>query len=115
MEGEWKLQGQVEGTSREFAMREWGENGTSVRPGEWDLRKGNLWEKDLSYSENLKAHSKEELNKDEDTRKCWCCDQLTEISVFICIFAVFNICFIATGGIFDYIILRMELRNSCTK
>ena len=87
MEGEWKLQGQVEGTSREFAMREWGENGTSVRPGEWDLRKGNL-----------KAHSKEELNKDEDTRKFWCCDQLTEISVFICVFAIFNICFIATGG-----------------
>ena len=98
MEGEWKLLGQVEGTSSEFAMREWGENGRSVRPGEWDLRKGNLWEKDLSYSENLKAHSKEELNKDEDTRKFWCCDQLTEISVFICIFAFFNINFIATGG-----------------
>ena len=48
VEGEWRLQGEVEGGSREFAMREWGNKGRwgKEEGGEWDLRSGAVWGKE---------------------------------------------------------------------
>ena len=44
LEGEWKLHGEAEAGSREFAMREWGEtgggNGKQGEGGEWKLEPG---------------------------------------------------------------------------
>jgi hypothetical protein len=42
VEGEWRLQREVEGISREFAMRQWEDSGRSEEGGEGDLRKGRV-------------------------------------------------------------------------
>ena len=99
VEGEWRLQGEVEGISREFVMRQWGDGGRSEEgeEGEWDLRKGRVWGNGVRCSDSLDTWGTDKLAKVGDTRRQWCCDQLTEISVFISLFAVFNLCFFATG------------------
>ena len=99
VEGEWRLQGEVEGINMEFAMRQWENGGRSEEggEGEWDLRKGRVWGNGVSCSDSLDTWGTEELGEVGDTGRQWCCDQLTEISVFISLFAVFNLCFLATG------------------
>ena len=99
VEGEWRLQGEVEGISREFAMRQWEDSGRSEEGGvgERDLRKEIVWGNSVRCSESLDTWGTEELEKVGDNGRLWCCDQLTEISIFISLFAVFNLCFLATG------------------
>ena len=80
-------------------MRQWEDSGRSDEgeEGEWGLRKGRVWGTGVSCSDSLDTWGTEQLTETGDTGRLWCCDQLTEISVFISLFAVFNLCFLATG------------------
>ena len=93
VEGEWRLQGEVEGINMEFAMRQWEDGGRSEEggEGEWDMRKGGVWGNSVRCSDSLDTWGTGELANVGDTGRLWCCDQLTEISIFISLFAVFNL------------------------
>jgi hypothetical protein len=55
VEGEWRLQGEVEGISREFAVRQWEDTGRSDEGGEGELglRKGRIWGTGVRCSDSL--------------------------------------------------------------
>ena len=106
VEGEWKLKGEEERASREFAMREWGEDSsqTSISEGgQWRLQEAGgdkAWPEKMGEDEDPLAEvssSSPEQKKGE--RRVCCCDEVTEIKIFITVFAIINLGIMAAGGV----------------
>ena len=101
VEGEWKLKGEEERASREFAMREWGEDisQTSISEGgQWRLEEAG----DKTWPEKIADHEEDEVGSPEQKkseRRVCCCDQVTEIKIFITVFAIINLGIMAAGGV----------------
>ena len=107
VEGEWKLKGEEERARREFAMREWGEESsqTSISEGgQWRLQEAGgdkawpdkMGEDDEDPLAEVSASSPEQ--KKGERRVC-CCDEVTEIKIFITVFAIINLGIMAAGGV----------------
>ena len=96
LEGEWKLQGEEERARTEFAMREWGEEAGQARlseGGQWRLEGGGkVWQ------ERIEAEELEDASPPKERRIC-CCDQVTEIKIFITVFGIINLGIMALGGV----------------
>ena len=121
LEGEWKLHGEAEAGSREFAMREWGEAGVgNGKPviagggGEWKLEPGEpggreerIWGVELTVTPGGSsirggggADSQDPTHAVQSwNRRFCCCDHLTEIKIFITIFGLINLGIMASGGV----------------
>ena len=100
VEGEWKLKGEEERASKEFAMREWGEDTsqTSISEGgQWRLEEAG----DKTWPEKIGEHEDEvgSLEQKKCERRVCCCDQVTEIKIFITVFAIINLGIMAAGGV----------------
>ena len=100
VEGEWKLKGEEERARREFAMREWGEetSQTSISEGgQWRLQEAG----DKTWPEKI-VEDEDEVGSPEQKkseRRVCCCDQVTEIKIFITVFAIINLGIMAAGGV----------------
>ena len=125
VEGEWKLKGEEERASREFAMREWGEetSQTSISEGgQWRLEEAG----EKTWPDKMADHEEDEVGSAEQKkseRRVCCCDQVTEIKIFITVFAIINLGIMAAGGVgfglglnlqtdgeetFKYLMVRLE-------
>ena len=118
LEGEWKLHGEEEAGSREFAMREWGEAGVgNGKPviagggGEWKLEPGEpggreerIWGVELTVTPGGGGGTDATQDPAASAGQSWkrkfcCCDHLTEIKIFITIFGLINLGIMGSGGV----------------
>ena len=103
VEGEWKLKGEEERARREFAMREWGEDscgGSISEGGQWRLQEAGgdrTWPDKMEDEDPLAGEGSAEQKKGE--RRVCCCEQVTEIKIFITVFAIINLGIMAAGGV----------------
>ena len=98
--GEWRLHG----GSREFTMREWGEEGRvgdekrREEGGEWDLK--SVWEKSrVAYSDSGCTDELETQEMDEEESRVCCCNVVSGVKTLVTLSAVINLATIATGGV----------------
>ena len=95
------LKGEEERARREFAMREWGEetSQTSISEGgQWRLEEAGG---DRTWPEKM-GQEEDEVGSPEEKkceRRVCCCDQVTEIKIFITVFAIINLGIMAAGGV----------------
>ena len=112
IEGEWKLHGEAEAGTREFAMRQWGETGGgSGEPvnGEWRLEQGEtgggqIWGVELTVTPGGGGATDTTQDPAASAGQSWkrrfcCCDHLTEIKIFITIFGLINLGIMGSGGV----------------
>ena len=107
IEGEWKLHKEDVSGTREFAMREWGDDDNRKQVtecGEWKLQEGKIWGVELTVTPEDHGINEGGIKETVAERKRWkrkfcCCDHLTEIKIFITIFGLINLGIMASGGV----------------